>query len=384
VSGKCPEAKYDLERAEMGANTDVLVIGGGPAGLAAAIAARQRGFSVTVADGAEPPIDKACGEGLMPDSLAAFSRLGLGLSASDGSCFRGIRFLNEGVQLEANFPFAHGLGVSRRVLHHKMIEHARQMGVTLWWRTPVTGLCSGGATAAGENVTARWIVGADGIRSRVRRWASLDRGSKSSLRYACRRHYTIEPWSDYAEIYWGRDAQAYVTPVSSREVCVVLISGHTGISLASLAKEFPQFAECLSCAGSVDRERGAVTMSFRLDRVCKGNIALIGDASGAVDAITGDGLCLSFQQADALAAALEVGDLSLYQIAHRRLARRPALMSRLLLFMDRHPLLRRRALRVMAAEPRLFARLLAVHVGAGSSSQLAALGAQLGWRLVAA
>ena len=41
--------------------TDVFVIGGGPAGLATAIAARQRGFDVVVADGAQPPIDKPCG-----------------------------------------------------------------------------------------------------------------------------------------------------------------------------------------------------------------------------------------------------------------------------------------------------------------------------------
>src|SRR5438105_7308201 len=46
-------------------NTDVLVIGGGPAGLTAAIAARLKGFDVAVADAAHPPIDKACGEGLM-------------------------------------------------------------------------------------------------------------------------------------------------------------------------------------------------------------------------------------------------------------------------------------------------------------------------------
>src|SRR6267378_2491580 len=45
-------------------DTEILVIGGGPAGLAAAIAARKKGFEVTVADGAKPPIDKACGEGL--------------------------------------------------------------------------------------------------------------------------------------------------------------------------------------------------------------------------------------------------------------------------------------------------------------------------------
>ena len=57
-------------------STDVFVIGGGPAGLAAAIAARQQGLRVVVADGAKPPIDKACGEVLMPDAIAALATAG--------------------------------------------------------------------------------------------------------------------------------------------------------------------------------------------------------------------------------------------------------------------------------------------------------------------
>src|SRR5580698_1970330 len=53
-----------------GQNTDVFIVGAGPAGLAAAIAARQKGFEVVVADGSEPPIEKPCGEGMMPGTLA--------------------------------------------------------------------------------------------------------------------------------------------------------------------------------------------------------------------------------------------------------------------------------------------------------------------------
>ena len=55
---------------------DVFIVGGGPAGLATAIAARRRGLSVVVADGAVFPIDKPCGEGLMPDGVAALHQLG--------------------------------------------------------------------------------------------------------------------------------------------------------------------------------------------------------------------------------------------------------------------------------------------------------------------
>ena len=65
-------------------STDVFVIGGGPAGLAAAIAARHRGFRVVVADGVKPPIDKACGEVLMPDAITALDRLGVAIPAAEG------------------------------------------------------------------------------------------------------------------------------------------------------------------------------------------------------------------------------------------------------------------------------------------------------------
>src|SRR6201999_3423768 len=68
--------------------TDVFVIGGGPAGLAAGIAARKKGFRVVVADGAQWPIEKACGEGLMPDSVAALRELGVSVGASDGQVMR--------------------------------------------------------------------------------------------------------------------------------------------------------------------------------------------------------------------------------------------------------------------------------------------------------
>src|SRR5438067_4743 len=91
--------------------TDVLVVGGGPAGLAAAIAARAKGFRVVVADCARPPIDKACGEGLMPEALDALGKLGVRIPAAIGLRFRGIRFLGAGASVEADFPGGWGIAL---------------------------------------------------------------------------------------------------------------------------------------------------------------------------------------------------------------------------------------------------------------------------------
>jgi menaquinone-9 beta-reductase len=365
-------------------STDVFVIGGGPAGLAAAIAARKRGFDVIVADGGEPPIDKSCGEGLMPDTIRVISQLGIEVSNLEGFTLEGIRFLDRNVSVKAEFSAGQGMGVRRVVLHRHLVEQAHKAGVTLQWKTSVTGISRAGVTFAGKTVAARWIIGADGIRSRVRRWAGLEYSHQGQLRYAFRRHYRVQPWSTYTEVHWGRNAQAYVTPVGGTDVCVVLISGNPRERHASLAAEFPQLADRLGSWGAAGDERGAVTLSHSLKRVHRGRVALIGDASGSVDAITGEGLCLGFHQATALADALECSDLSRYQAAHRRLARRPTLMGRLLLLLDREPRVRDRAMRALAKHPELFARLLEVHVGATSPGHLAATGAQLGWRFVVA
>src|SRR5947208_11719248 len=115
----------------MGEDTDVLVIGGGPAGLAAAIAARMKGFDVTVADGAKPPIDKACGEGLMPSTMAALRELGVRICPGDGQVFRGIRFIDAVTSAETSFSAASAVGVSRTVLHQDMVKRAQDGGIPL-------------------------------------------------------------------------------------------------------------------------------------------------------------------------------------------------------------------------------------------------------------
>jgi menaquinone-9 beta-reductase len=367
--------------------TDVFVIGGGPAGLAAAIAAKKRGFSVVVADGACWPIEKACGEGLMPDTLAALRELGVSIRATDGHVLRGVKFVGEHSEVEARFPAQLAVGLRRVTLHARMVEAATNCGVELLWNTPVTGISADGVTLVGGNapvfVRARWIVGADGIGSRVRMWSGLDASKQRDRRFAVRRHYRVQPWSEFVEIHWGDRAQAYVTPVGMNEISVVTISGERAKDV-EFEDGFPQLAERLRGAEFIGQERGAITMTQKLRSVQRGSVALVGDASGSVDAITGEGLALGFRQAMALAEALEAGNLAKYEAAHRRLVRRPALMGRLMLVLDDRPRLRERTIRALAADARVFARLLAVHIGAKSEAHLAATGAMLGWRLVGA
>jgi 2-polyprenyl-6-methoxyphenol hydroxylase-like FAD-dependent oxidoreductase len=330
--------------------------------LAAAIAARHRGLHVTLADGARPPIDKVCGEGLMPDGLAVLRGLGVTLDDTDAQPFRGIRFVDRGVSFQSVFPEGHALGVRRTVLHSKLVEAAAAAGVRMLWSTPVGGIGADGVSIAGETVPTRWIAGADGFHSRVRCWAGLAVKPPASQRFGFRIHYRVAPWSGYMELHWGAGCQIYVTPIGPREVCAALISRNPHLRLGEALAQFPELAARLAGAPRATAERGAVTANCTLPRVYRGNVALVGDASGSVDAITGEGLCISFQQAIALADSLASGNLARYQAAHRRLARRPTLMSNLMLTMDRRTWLRTPAFRAMAFEPRIFQALLSFHL----------------------
>lgn len=362
--------------------TDVFVIGGGPAGLAAAIAARQRGFDVMVADGALPPIDKPCGEGLMPDGLCALADLGVTIPPEESYPFRGIRFLSSGVKVDASFPAGHGLGIRRTKLHRLMIDRAAAVGVHLHWQTVVTGLHADGVWLGSSLVRSRWIVGADGAHSRVRQWAGLNENVHHQQRFAFRRHYRISPWTRCMELYWGSNCQLYVTPVAPDEICVAAISRDPHLRLDAALAEFPAIAARFTGLERTSAERGAVSATRKLRQVYRGRTALIGDASGSVDAITGEGLCLAFRQAILLSECFAGGRLDPYQVRHRSLARRPALMSWLMLTLEGRNSFRQRVMQAFANQPRTFARMLSLHVGTATTLNLAGIGLSLGWNLL--
>lgn len=318
----------------------------------------------------------------MPDALTALRRLGVTVPVEHSFPFRGIRFLGSGRSIDASFPFGYGRGVRRTILHQAMLHRATEAGVSFHWGARVSGIGDAGVTVDGRVASCRWIVGADGQNSMIRRWSGLDRYCHYSRRFGFRRHYHVAPWTDCMELYWGPGCQIYVTPISSGEICAVVISRNRHLRFDQTLYMFPELMQSLKESTAVGAEGGAVTASCSLKSVVRGRVALIGDASGSVDAITGEGLCVSFQQAMALASALESGNLASYELEHARLLRRPAVMARLMLSLDQFAWVRERALGALSAKPSALSTLLAAHVGALSPAESLFKGVlPLGWRM---
>lgn len=165
---------------------DLVVVGAGPVGLATAIGAAQAGMRVTVMDPRPGPVDKACGEGLMPGARASLDALGVKVS---GRPFRGIRYASAdgGVTATARFARGAGLGVRRTELSRGLAVRADELGVErLAVRAGLPVQRAGWVETAG--VRSAWLVAADGLHSPIRRGLGLDLPAAARARYGLRRH----------------------------------------------------------------------------------------------------------------------------------------------------------------------------------------------------
>jgi flavin-dependent dehydrogenase len=354
---------------------DVLIVGGGPAGLACAIASARQGLHVEVIDARKPPLDKACGEGLLPGALESLSALGFDLrhdlDPTETAPLHGVRFMgdsssNHYTTVQCIFPAGPGHGIRRTALHKLLLDRATSLGVRFHWENTLRSLTIDNTTAVVhtncQTLHARYLIGADGHHSRVATFAGLNAGTTYSRRIGIRQHYAIAPWSRFVEVHWSNHGQAYVTPISTTEICVAFVAREKMASPDEALHHFPALQRHLASAHTSDTPRGSITLGRTLQRVTSGNVALIGDASGSVDAITGEGIALSFRQAAALSAALKANNLASYQQAHRRILHLPTIMSRGLLLMDRSPSIRDHALSLFQHNPWLFQRLLRIHI----------------------
>lgn len=360
---------------------DVVVSGGGPAGLAAAIHAAKAGLEVMVLDPHGPSaiavagatgIDKACGEGIMPGGVEALERMGV---SPAGRPFMGIRYVDANdpsCEAFGNFPYGSGLGVRRTVLSEAM--HARAMRVGVRFREgKVTSFTQTEKEVVLQDGTkARWLIAADGLRSPIRRALDLEVAGTHPPRFGLRRHYTLSPWSMHVEVHFADDAEAYVTPVADDLVGVaILFTGpeiesrardHTGPTdrFEALLARFPNLRDRLAAGTPSTPVRGAGPFEHRVKKHVVQNVLLIGDAAGYLDPLTGEGVALGAATAEAAIAALRANDPASYEARYHTITRRYFALTSALLTVVRHPKLHRPLIKAARALPSIFDATLGV------------------------
>lgn len=297
---------------------DLLVVGGGPVGLFSAIQAAQAGLDVSVIEPRVGSIDKACGEGLMPGALAHLSRIGVDPRGAD---FFGIRYISGNRSAEARFSGNPGRGVRRTVLHDSLSQRARELGVNfIEGRVEAVNQQTDFIEAGG--MRARYLIGADGLHSVVRHQLGLGIGRKKAerQRFGIRQHFAVKPWSDCVEVYWLPNAEVYVTPVDEVTVGVAIL-GSEKMHFEELISGIPQLNDQISCVDSTSKLRGAGPLRQRVRARSVGRALLVGDASGYVDALTGEGLQVGFAEAEAAVLAVVHNDLKSYEAQWRKVTR---------------------------------------------------------------
>lgn len=300
---------------------DLLVAGGGPAGLATAILGARAGLEVVVVERRHGPVDKACGEGLMPHAVELLR--GLGVDAP-GKPFHGITYLDGRCRVTGLFRGGAGRGVRRTALHAGLLEAAMAAGVRLEHgdagpvsQDALSVHCSG--------FRARYLAAADGLHSPIRAALGLARPSAGPRRWGIRRHILMTPWSDCVEVYWSDDAEAYVTPVADDCVGVAILTSRKGGFDEHLGA-FPALQETVQGqAHGPDRAAGPLRQKVRSRTA--GRVMLVGDAAGYVDALTGEGLGIAFGAAELLVDCVTADRPQDYDRRWRRMSRRYRLLT---------------------------------------------------------
>jgi geranylgeranyl reductase family protein len=308
---------------------DVLVVGAGPAGSATAAAIAAGGRSVVLLEASRHPRPKACAEYASPIIAEELDRLGLGAEAwqADAAPVCGMRVIRGDDAVDVRYADARGprpaWGLDRTRFDATLAAHAVSLGAELLdrtafvdaWRTS-DGWVTTARTASGQErtVASRWLVGADGARSRLAHRLGVERPVRMPRRLGLIAHYEADPaLVEHGEMHVGRDCYIGLAPLANGRLNVGMAlpadrPGSAERRYEAAIASIPAVRARLEGRRRLTPIRGASPIGHRVARAAGPGWMLVGDAAGFIDPFTGEGIFRALRSARAAAAALAEGD----------------------------------------------------------------------------
>jgi len=370
--------------------TEIAVVGAGPSGATTALLLARAGHEVTVFDRARFPRDKACGEGLMPPGVRVLRDLNLLVPVLDTGArqLHGVEYTHPEGHPTAYAPFTippqggepWGLGVRRTTFDGVLVDALRREGlVAVREDEGVTGLLRdtggriAGVTTARRELRADVVVAADGLHSRVRRWAGLSTPARANGRYGLAGHWHLDVRDRRAIVVTlAGDHEWYQAPVGPETLLVSVLAHRQKLGRIAGAYETAarDAVPAVKYARLVAGPLAAGQFRQRARTVAQDGLFLVGDAAGYDDPTTGEGLAIGLRLAEQLAR--HVGDYLRKKISaetaarryrhdHARLWRDRRRLTSLALLMARTPWLSRRAVAHAADDASTLSKLLAIN-----------------------
>jgi flavin-dependent dehydrogenase len=340
---------------------DAVVVGGSVAGSTAARELARRGLRVALVEKARFPRPKACGEGLLPHGVDALRESGIEV---EGCRVRGLRFVSpSGITAESDFPGGQGMVVRRERFDETLFRAAASTpGVTAYEDTVYDA----------ARFPSRWVIGADGLRSQFHRRPEFPAAPPALRRVGLSTHVRgLEIDRDRVEVLLHDAGEVYLAPSDGDEALVACLYRQEDLPPGP-ANEDRVLHTLLSLQVLKGRTRGiafttpvlaVAPLGLRVGSVASGDTLLVGDAAGAPDPITGEGMSLAVLSARAAADAVVSGQPHEYERERRRLASGSEWLGRWLLRATRYPKIADRVVGSLVEHPELFTKLLEISGG---------------------
>ena len=337
------------------------MVGGGVAGSVAARELGRRGLRVVLLEKARHPRPKPCGEGLLPHGVAALRAMGLDFS---GMPVRGLRYVSpKGVAAETDFPSGQGMVVRRERFDAYLFEQAAN--------TPNVEAIPG-TPYDPRRWKARWTVGADGLHSQFHERPGLGARTPTLSRIGLSTHVQgLRIDRERVEVLFHPGGEVYLAPSDGSDALVACL--YRRDALPGGADNRERVLHTLRSLTAL-RDRcgdivfttpvlGAGPLGLSVKNPVSDDTLLVGDASGAPDPVTGEGMSLALLSAGPLADAVVSGHPEAYASVRRRLGENAAWLAGWILWASPHEKVVERVIGSLAKHPDLFSKLLEIGTG---------------------